>query len=52
MWLINELNSLEINVLRKQIILTGTCIKPFSVERKDNILFDFNEFGKIACSFD
>ena len=51
-WIINELNFLEIAVFKNQVILTGTCIKPFLVNKRDTILFDFHELGKVTCSFD
>ena len=50
-WLINELNFYKIKLLGGQVILTGTCIKPFSVEPGDEVLMDFHELGKVNCSF-
>ncbi len=49
-WIINELSSLNITCKQQQIIITGTCIKPLSVEAGDKIVIDFYELGKVDCN--
>ena len=48
-WIINELSSLNIVCKKQQIIITGTCIKPLTVQAGDNIVMDFYELGKVDC---
>ena len=50
-WIINELSSLNINCNKNQIIMTGTCIKPLTVESGDHVVMDFFELGKVDCHF-
>jgi len=50
-WIINELSSLNINCKKNQIIMTGTCIKPLTVESGDHVIMDFFELGKVDCHF-
>jgi len=49
-WLINELSSLNINVNKGQIVITGTSIKPLTVISGDKIMVDFHELGRVECS--
>ena len=48
-WIINELSSLNITCKKQQIIMTGTCIKPLTVQAGDNIVMDFCELGRVDC---
>ena len=50
-WIINELSFLNINCKKNQIIMTGTCIKPLTVESGDHVVMDFFELGKVDCHF-
>ena len=50
-WLVNELSVYNNLLLKGQIILTGTCIKPFSVVPGDEVLMDFKDLGKVSCNF-
>ena len=50
-WIINELSFLNINCKKNQIIMTGTCIKPLTVESGDHVVMDFFELGKVDCYF-
>ena len=50
-WLVNELGLYKVKLLKGQIVLTGTCVKPFTVAPGDEVLMDFGELGKVSCSF-
>ena len=50
-WLVNELGLYKVKLLKGQIVLTGTCVKPFTVAPGDTVLMDFGELGKVSCSF-
>ena len=50
-WLVNELGLYKVKLLKGQIVLTGTCVKPFTVVPDDEVLMDFGELGKVSCSF-
>ena len=50
-WLVNELGLYKVKLHKGQIVLTGTCVKPFTVAPGDEVLMDFGELGKVSCSF-
>ena len=41
----------KVKLHKGQIVLTGTCVKPFTVAPGDEVLMDFGELGKVSCSF-
>lgn len=50
-WLTNELSSLTITLKAGQVVITGTCIKPFAVKPGDHVLADFGPIGRIDARF-
>ena len=48
-WIINELSSMNIALKKHQVIITGTCIKPVTVEAGDKIVMDFYSLGSVEC---
>lgn len=50
-WLANELSSLTITLKAGQVVMTGTCIKPFAVKPGDHVLADFGPIGRIDARF-
>ncbi len=50
-WLANELSSLTITLKAWQVVMTGTCIKPFAVRPGDHVEADFGPIGRIGARF-
>lgn len=50
-WLANELSSQAITLKAGQVVITGTCIKPFAVKPGDHVLADFGPIGRIDARF-
>lgn len=50
-WLANELSSQAIILKAGQVVITGTCIKPFAVKPGDHVLADFGPIGSIDARF-
>ena len=46
-WLVNELSKYNITINKELIISTGTCSKPFPINKNDFITADFGVLGKV-----
>lgn len=50
-WLVNELSSLGMGCEAGQVVTTGTCRVPVTVQPGDKVAADFGRLGKVACQF-
>lgn len=50
-WLVNELSAIGIASEKDQVVTTGTCRVPVTVQPGDRIEADFGVLGKVGCSF-
>ena len=46
-WLVNELSKYNITINKELIISTGTCSKPFPINKNDFITADFGVLGRV-----
>lgn len=51
-WLIKKYAGLNRSLKKDQIVLAGSFTAPIPVKAGDKIVADFNQFGKVTCSFD
>ena len=47
-WIVNELSGLGIALQPGQVVITGTCVTPISVEAGDEVSGDFGRFGVVS----
>jgi 2-keto-4-pentenoate hydratase len=47
-WLVNELSHFGYPVLKDQVVITGTCVKPMAIAVGDRVEGDFGQLGGIA----
>lgn len=52
LWLANELRMLGLPLEKGQIVTTGTCMAPLSVQPGDKVIADFGSLGKASVQFD
>jgi 2-keto-4-pentenoate hydratase len=50
-WIVNELSGLGIGLQPGQVVITGTCVTPISVEAGDEVTGDFGRFGRVSVRF-
>lgn len=50
-WLVNELSGLGIALQPGQVVITGTCVTPISVEAGDEVTGDLGRFGRVSVRF-
>ena len=50
-WIVNELSGLGIALQPGQVVITGTCVTPISVEAGDEVTGDFGRFGVVSVKF-
>ena len=50
-WIVNELSGLGIAVQPGQVVITGTCVTPISVEAGDEVTGDLGRFGRVSVRF-
>lgn len=50
-WLVNELAALGVACEQDQVITTGTCRVPVTVQPGDRVDADFGVLGKVGCRF-
>lgn len=50
-WIVNELSGLGIALQPGQMVITGTCVTPISVEAGDKVTGDLGRFGRVSVSF-
>ena len=48
-WLVNELSHFGYPVMKDQVVITGTCVKPMAIAVGDRIEGDFGELGGIGA---
>lgn len=47
-WLVNELSALGLALEAGQVVTTGTCLQPLSINRGDTVTADFGALGKVS----
>lgn len=50
-WIVNELSGLGIALQPGQVVITGTCVTPISVEAGDEVIGDLGRFGRVSVRF-
>jgi 2-keto-4-pentenoate hydratase len=50
-WIVNELSGLGIALESGQVVITGTCVTPISVEAGDEVTGDLGRFGRVSARF-
>lgn len=50
-WIVNELSGLGIVLQSGQVVITGTCVTPISVEPGDEVIGDLGAFGRVSVRF-
>ncbi|TGQ51875.1 hydratase [Mesorhizobium sp. M1C.F.Ca.ET.193.01.1.1] len=50
-WIVNELSGLGIALQPGQVVITGTCVTPISVEPGDEVAGDLGRFGRVSVRF-
>lgn len=50
-WIVNELSGLGIALEPGQVVITGTCVTPISVEAGDEVTGDLGRFGRVSVRF-
>ncbi|MBZ9872674.1 hydratase [Mesorhizobium sp. BR1-1-9] len=50
-WIVNELSGLGIALQPGQVVITGTCVTPISVEAGDEVIGDLGRFGRVSVCF-
>ncbi|GLQ81892.1 fumarylacetoacetate hydrolase [Mesorhizobium huakuii] len=50
-WIVNELSGLGIALEPEQLVITGTCVTPISVEAGDEVIGDLGRFGRVSVRF-
>ena len=50
-WIVNELSGLGIALQPGQVVITGTCVTPISVEAGDEVTGDLGRFGRVSVRF-
>lgn len=50
-WIVNELSGMGIGLQPGQVVITGTCVTPISVEAGDEVIGDFSRFGRVSVKF-
>ena len=50
-WIANELSRLGIAMRPGQVVITGTCVTPISVEPGDEVTGDLGRFGRVSVRF-
>lgn len=50
-WIVNELSGLGIALEPGQVVITGTCVTPISVEPGDEVIGDLGRFGRVSVRF-
>ena len=51
-WLLNKYKSIGRSIEKDQLVLAGSFTAPISVQRGDEVVADFGEFGKLNCVFE
>jgi 2-keto-4-pentenoate hydratase len=51
-WLVNELSKLNVTLVAGQVVTTGTCLVPLSVESGDHVVADFGVIGSVEAWLD
>jgi len=47
-WLVNELSGLHLTLRAGQVVTTGTCVVPLTIEPGDRVAADFGELGMVT----
>ncbi|RWK02921.1 MAG: hydratase [Mesorhizobium sp.] len=50
-WIVNELSGLGIALQPGQVVITGTCVTPISVEPGDEVTGNLGRFGRVSVRF-
>jgi len=50
-WIVNELSGLGMALEPGQVVITGTCVTPISVEAGDEVIGDLGRFGRVSVRF-
>ncbi|QKD04719.1 2-keto-4-pentenoate hydratase [Mesorhizobium loti] len=50
-WIVNELSGLGTALEPGQLVITGTCVTPISVEAGDEVIGDLGRFGRVSVRF-
>jgi 2-keto-4-pentenoate hydratase len=51
-WLVNELSQLNVTLAAGQVVTTGTCLVPLTVESGDHVVADFGAIGPVDAWLD
>lgn len=50
-WIVNELSALVTPTRAGEVVTTGTCMTPISVEPGDELRGDYGAFGSLSVTF-
>jgi len=47
-WLVNEVTAMGVDILKGELVTTGTCMIPLDIAPGDNVIADYGAFGTIG----
>ena len=51
-WLVNELSNLNVTLAAGQVVTTGTCLVPLTIEAGQHVVADFGALGAVDAWLD
>ncbi|NND78197.1 MAG: 2-oxo-hepta-3-ene-1,7-dioic acid hydratase [Flavobacteriales bacterium] len=51
-WLLNKYKSIGRKIKEGQLVLAGSFTAPIPVQKRDEIVADFGQYGKVSCKFE